>query len=154
MTALTDPLRVREFILAGHATITLQSRKTGRHFTYKVEKGQRAPDHLRFVSLLTGPDNTGDYVYMGTLTDGHLRHTAKSRTPVDSLPWRAFDYLTRHVFTAGDLPADLEVRHEGRCGACGRPLTVPESIDRGIGPDCQRRLACEAVLRSAETEGE
>ena len=24
----------------------------------------------------------------------------------------------------------------GACGRCGRPLTVPSSIDRGIGPDC------------------
>jgi hypothetical protein len=41
----------------------------------------------------------------------------------------------------GKTPAevDLEVWHEGRCGACGRRLTVPESIERGLGPECYGR---------------
>ena len=28
----------------------------------------------------------------------------------------------------------------GRCGKCGRTLTDPESIDRGIGPECWSRM--------------
>jgi hypothetical protein len=38
------------------------------------------------------------------------------------------------------LPPDAEVMHEGRCACCGRPLTVPESIERGIGPDCWEKM--------------
>ena len=29
-----------------------------------------------------------------------------------------------------------EVWHEGRCGKCGRVLTVPESLILGLGPEC------------------
>ncbi|HUW44785.1 MAG TPA: DUF6011 domain-containing protein [Dehalococcoidia bacterium] len=29
---------------------------------------------------------------------------------------------------------------ETRCRVCGRLLTVPESVDRGIGPVCWARL--------------
>lgn len=29
----------------------------------------------------------------------------------------------------------------GKCGICGRPLTDPESVGRGIGPDCLGKLA-------------
>jgi hypothetical protein len=36
----------------------------------------------------------------------------------------------------GVLGRLLEVWHEGRCGRCGRALTVPESVERGIGPEC------------------
>jgi hypothetical protein len=36
----------------------------------------------------------------------------------------------------GALPSGWEFRHEGRCGRCGRTLTVPESIDSGFGPEC------------------
>lgn len=30
----------------------------------------------------------------------------------------------------------LQVWHEGRCGRCGRKLTVPSSIETGLGPEC------------------
>ena len=46
--------------------------------------------------------------------------------------WRWFDANLQ----AGRVPEQLEVWHEGRCGRCGRALTVPESIERGIGPEC------------------
>ena len=36
----------------------------------------------------------------------------------------------------GLLPAEIEVWHEGACCYCGRKLTVPASIELGIGPDC------------------
>jgi hypothetical protein len=32
-----------------------------------------------------------------------------------------------------------EFREESFCGKCGRTLTDPESIDRGIGPECMRQ---------------
>ena len=36
-----------------------------------------------------------------------------------------------------DKPTDgFEFWHEGKCGRCGRKLTVPESIEAGIGPEC------------------
>ncbi len=28
-----------------------------------------------------------------------------------------------------------------RCRSCGRPLSDPVSVDRGIGPECERRAA-------------
>lgn len=31
--------------------------------------------------------------------------------------------------------------HSGNCGFCGRKLTDPESVKRGIGPDCLGKLA-------------
>ena len=36
--------------------------------------------------------------------------------------------------------ARFEFRHEGRCGRCGRALTVPESIDTGFGPHCAAEM--------------
>lgn len=30
----------------------------------------------------------------------------------------------------------VEVWHEGSCGRCGRKLTVPSSIETGLGPEC------------------
>jgi len=39
----------------------------------------------------------------------------------------------RLLFPSSSIHPELVVRHEGRCG---RTLTVPESIERGIGPEC------------------
>ncbi|MGQ4872128.1 MAG: DUF6011 domain-containing protein, partial [Candidatus Thorarchaeota archaeon] len=32
------------------------------------------------------------------------------------------------------LPEKVRIWHEGKCGRCGRRLTVPESIESGYGP--------------------
>jgi hypothetical protein len=53
---------------AGNATLTLSSKKTGARYTFKVKAPRANDDGRRFVSLLTGPDNTGDYSYLGMLT--------------------------------------------------------------------------------------
>jgi hypothetical protein len=41
------------------------------------------------------------------------------------------------VYTAGRLEAKLVA--VGRCKRCGRGLTDPTSVDRGIGPDCWQK---------------
>lgn len=129
------------YATAGNATLTLSSRRTGARFTYRVRLPDDGDGSFRFVSLLTGPDNTADYAYLGLLRGDALVRTRRSRIGEDAPSFRAFAYFARHVIGRGVLPPELEVRHEGRCGRCARPLTVPESIDRGLGPECAGRMA-------------
>jgi hypothetical protein len=134
---ISRPKDVLRFALAGNARLTLVSKRTGTRFTYRVR--QKDPTKPHFVSLLNGPDNTSDYLYMGTIFDGaHFKLTAKSAYNDDAPSVKAFKWVWRHLVAATDdtMPTDLEVWHEGRCGRCGRVLTVPESIERGIGPEC------------------
>lgn len=142
LRAKDDVLR---FMLAGKAIMTLKSLRTGQHFTYKVKKAQDwngIQSKLSFVSVLNGPDNTTNYSYMGTITPklDRLCTSAKSRVGSAAPSFKAFAWFLQALAAAGDLPADLEVRHEGRCGKCGRLLTHPESIDRGIGPECWGKM--------------
>jgi hypothetical protein len=44
-------------------------------------------------------------------------------------------WLFGHLLERRPLPR-CTVHHEGRCGRCGRTLTVPESIESGFGPEC------------------
>jgi hypothetical protein len=37
------------------------------------------------------------------------------------------------------LPGSVDVLHSGRCGRCGRTLTTPDSIERGLGPECAHK---------------
>jgi hypothetical protein len=136
---LTDAAVAVRFILAGQATVTFVSRKSGKRFTYKVSGSRKDPESpTRFVSLLSGADNTRDYSYMGTVFGGkRFVSTAKSAVSSDAPSFKAFDWALRQL-TAGIMPESLEIWHEGKCGKCGRKLTVPESIESGIGPVCAR----------------
>jgi hypothetical protein len=129
----------KQFALAGNATITLESLKSGVHFTFRVKQAkdqktnEPTPD-VYFVSLLNGPDNESDYMYLGIIRRGQFGLTKGSRAGKEASSVKAFTYFWS--LRDGAFPDQLVVRHEGRCGRCNRTLTVPESIDLGIGPDC------------------
>jgi hypothetical protein len=130
------------FILAGNAIFTLIGQAS--RYTFKVsrkdpEPGSQYADRgpVYFVALLTGPDNTADYSYVGMLdaSRGTIRLTRKSAYKPDSLPVRAFDWTIGRLWLGRPIePA--RVLHAGRCGRCGRVLTVPASIESGFGPEC------------------
>lgn len=128
--------QVPAFVLAGNATITLQSGATGRHFTYRIKKYK--DQNVYFIRTLRGPDNENDYTYIAAYYPARNRlHISKQwyGMPEDTWPpsVRAINYLFEHLH---DKPERLHVFHEGRCGRCGRLLTTPESIQSGYGPEC------------------
>jgi hypothetical protein len=137
MSLLFGAAHITQFITAGNATFTLRSRKTGQRFTYNFTAKPEAG--LTFVKVLSGPDNTADYTYMGMIrsTDPHILLTTRaSRVTPDALSWRVLAWFLRAVYLKPDTLDQVEVFHEGRCGRCGRKLTVPESIESGFGPEC------------------
>lgn len=138
------------YTLAGRALITLESARTGAHYTYRVSA---TPDETAwFVSLLTeGSADEGTFTYLGLiLPEERFILTKKSGLRTDSKPVQAFRFFWLHSRGQGPLPPDLIVRHEGTCGRCGRTLTVPESIERGIGPECAAQMGLQrSAPRSA-----
>ena len=150
---LTTVNEILAFMLAGNATLTLQSR-SGKHYTYEVKRAKNRKDGpanapLRwFVSLLSGPDNTADYTYIGLLEQLQERNkvlsfrlTSKSRLGQDTAPVAGFSWFVRQLVAEDreKLKEQIAVFHEGRCGKCGRMLTDPVSIQLGIGPICRAR---------------
>lgn len=134
-----------EYMMAGKATISIKNTKTGNHFTFKVKKPKDNPDYKypspHMVSVLTGPNNDDwkNYTYIGTIIKGDLktfRRGKKSRISSEALSVKAFTWLCMFLTTKAALPKTVEVWHEGICGRCGRKLTVPESVERGLGPEC------------------
>jgi hypothetical protein len=125
-------------VLAGNAVVTVQSGKTGKHFTYKIKRHKDGGTY--FVKLLVGDDNQNDYKYIGCffddtdyfyLIDKYRQSPEKGRPP----SIRAISFLLKHL---NDGHPQLHVYHAGRCGRCGRLLTTPESIERGFGPECEK----------------
>jgi hypothetical protein len=135
----TDGEAAKAFMLAGNARVTLKSLATGTRFTYQIRppkaRDGEAPT-IWFVGLLTGTDNESSYTYMGCLNEPRgFWQTAKSPISPDAKSVKAFDWCWQAI-RHGRLPVGVEVWHEGRCGRCGRTLTVPESIASGFGPEC------------------
>lgn len=157
---LTSWPAIEDFIFAGNATFTLVSKKTGVRFTYRVKvkkydqkrlhlvtdpvkKAQEVSEAVYFLNLLRGPSNETDYSYMGVLRKDPVRYfwTAASGKVGRLAPaYKALGWFVDAAKNRRDvLGSQLEVWHEGRCGRCGRKLTVPGSIAAGLGPECAGR---------------
>ena len=130
---------IYDFTFAGNCTITIESGNTGKWFTFKIKHADKKnPTSPYFVSLLTGPQNTTDFKYIGVIFDRNtFKLSQKSKMSLDSIPFKAFDYFFKHLIK-GYIPENLFVYHSGTCGCCGRKLTTPESISRGLGPVCSK----------------
>lgn len=142
-TAFSTPSEALRFILAGNAYITLRSEKTQTRYTFRIAASK--DNQLHFVSYLNGPSNTDDYVYLGMIRGDVFSLTRKSSATPETVVYRAFQYMWQRL-VKGEFAANLEIWHEGRCGRCGRMLTVPESIANGIGPECARKVQFKVEL--------
>jgi hypothetical protein len=149
----------KEFLLAGRAIFTLELDEKWRHnekigpldlkphYTFRVEfkKGDDKWPDKYFVKILSGPENTRDYSYLGVLDKekGEVRTTAKSTLRDDNMVVMLLNHTLARVWkddVATIEKANFHVHHVGKCGRCGRPLTTPESVKRGIGPECIKHL--------------
>jgi hypothetical protein len=138
---ITDAAASLAFIRGGKATVTLQSKKTGTRFTYRVTAADEGDTF--FVALLSGPDNGADYRYLGRISRNIFWLGRKVPRPgdvtADAPSAKAFAWAWKALLR-GSIPAELEVWHEGRCARCARKLTVPSSIESGFGPECLGKL--------------
>ena len=127
----------KEFLEAGHAIFTV-SNPSGEYYTYKVSAphDQSEIKPIWFISVLTGPDNTTDYSYLGILVDNKVRWTAKSKFNAETKQFKVVEWAINLILTDGTLPDGYKIAHIGKCARCGRPLTTPESLESGIGPIC------------------
>ncbi len=154
----------KQFVVAGRAVFTVEPAESyiaywaskgvvvKSHYTYRVEykeaNGKWAESW--FIKLLSGPDNTSSYTYLGKLelptheneklcpANLGVRLTPKSRFNATAQPVQIIRKVISRLHTDGKVEdvKGWKFHHEGSCGRCGRALTVPESIERGIGPEC------------------
>lgn len=137
---MTDPDAIRTFLYSGRAVFTIRSAASDNHWTFRVTC-KRAGDPY-FVSLLCGGH---DYHYLGYITDraGTIefgyRTSNKSCRPNHDTTHSVIRFLLNSL-RIGKLHSQFEFFHEGKCGKCGKPLTDPKSIERGLGPTCATRV--------------
>lgn len=142
MNELNSIDEIKRFTLGGNATLTIMNMETGNRFTFRIRSPKDAAgESPHFVSVLTGADNDDSYTFLGTIfADGKYRHGRKSRIGMDAPSEKVFAWFWRYVSAARQLPTGVVVHHAGRCGRCGRTLTVTSSTARGFGPDCAEMI--------------
>jgi len=121
------------------SVFTLKSR-TGKHHTYSVVRALRN-DSL-FVSLHDGRG----YRFIGIIfADGTYHHgvngSAKMAIAANPIAAHGFLWLMGWLRKSWDISKKgAEFWHSGSCCRCGHKLTDPESIRRGIGPICLKKV--------------
>lgn len=137
-----------QFLTAGKAIFTATNTKRNTRLTFKIEK----PETFRgefFAQVMKGRDNETDYSYVGMVKEGTftLRETKGSKYRKGSAEFDGLKLVLDIV--AGRRPATplLDIQHAGKCGRCMRTLTVPESIESGIGPECAEKMGIAVAAR-------
>jgi hypothetical protein len=142
-----------DFFFGGKAIFTVENTQTNEHVTYKIKITKPTPK-FRFSSILlcqmTGTNNENHYSYVGKVNRSLWTERATQKVhaagTVDLTKGSKFAdgsqqvirgrWIVDHIVNNKPIPDYLNVRHAGKCGRCGRTLTTPESLDRGIGPEC------------------
>lgn len=135
LASANDALR---FMFGGNATFTIRSEKTSTRYTYKIrQQNEGAPF---FVSVLRGSNNDRDYQYIGCIF-GEDRGTLKAgaKGMIGAPSFKALSWTLAQLAAHARIPDKLSIFHDGRCCACGRKLTTPESVISGIGPECAKK---------------
>jgi len=147
---VTNTDDIKGFILAGKAIFTIESQTTGVWYTYKITQAKKNKD-IYFVNVLRGPDNQSSYTYLGLVSKNgdsfRFGLTKNSKYKIDAPCTVAFDYFFKNLIR-GVLHPKMNFYHMGFCGRCGRALTVPESIKRGLGPWCAGKMSEEEEINN------
>ncbi len=136
-------LEPSQFDLSLHnAIVTIRNPATGDHRTFKVSSNRQG---TRFVSLLTGSDNQSDYTAFAIVGSGAYDKIAftfkkyKTQPGDKKTQWEKFtDLLNRPLHYQNER--GLEYHISTRCRRCNRVLSVPRSIQTGLGPECEKMI--------------
>jgi hypothetical protein len=137
----------------GRAVVTIRSAKTGAHVTLAFVAKKKAEDGRGFVSRATIDGRVGlkqaDVVFVDDPTlvwpDGKVGtfvlESGEWRPAKGADSNRVWAATKAFAWAHGSYALDekAEVFMELSCSFCGKPLTDPVSIERGIGPDCWGR---------------
>lgn len=151
------PKLLPHLFFAGRAVLTFLNRESGSHMTVKVkqlrdkeDRKKKLPIFYVYVSLLDDGD-TGKKFAATFFRDTMTYKLGKGIVPGDRLA-KVMWFLKQALLNPAMLnERGVSLLHEGSCCRCGLPLTHPESIEVGFGPDCWK-LVLAAQPQLAEED--
>jgi hypothetical protein len=138
---MTIKSEILTYLKGGRATITVLNTRTDKRYTYKV-KAKRVDGKIQScytIKVMTGSDNVKDYTTLGYIPSvgrQNIRKFPGQKIGFDDVRSQGFSWLWNQLHSDKPLPSTVQIWHEGSCSYCGRKLTVPESVSRGVGPEC------------------
>jgi len=125
---------------------TLENSETGNYLTFKVKqikKNYKEVPGQFAIECKTLGDKAHGYKFLG-FVDLNERKFKKRYWDSNFVGFKTWVWLLKNLERLEDF-TKLAIYHEGRCCKCGMPLTVPESIDSGIGPDCKKTMYRKSI---------
>lgn len=130
---------IGDFSKVPSGTYTIVNPEDGSYATVRIKEWKSKGDGTRVAAFMSGPDNESSFTAFATITpDGSAK------------VWHRFSNEWKHMGTLEQLAAATPDDHggfreawamrSGKCAMCGRKLTVPTSLYRGIGPECHKKL--------------
>jgi len=127
----------KDFILGGKANFTVENSITKNRFTYTINQNKK-DNKMYFVKVSYA---YGEYMYIGALINTSygfkFKISAKlieSETPPSV---KVIEYIIKWYLNLDHPHQNMIFYHHGHCCRCGRVLTTPESVIKGIGPFCE-----------------
>lgn len=115
------------------------------HITFRVQTLKRKrgqPEDTRYFDVYVKALNDK---YQGNRYIGRIDRKLKSFKPYgyidrDHVGIQTIEWIIRNwtILEEWEKEGKLAIYHLGSCCKCGLPLTVPESIQNGIGPQCMK----------------
>jgi len=138
------PSQFRNFIFAGRAIFTLENKTTGNYITFRVKnmkKDNKPIPHMYVVECKVLGDGDYGHTLLGFLnleTKGFSSRVKNMGLTKDFVGFKTWVWLLQNLEVLERFDS-LAIYHEDKSCKCGKPLTVPESITTGIGPECLKR---------------
>lgn len=135
----TQQTRLGRMLAAGRLTATMRSKKTQQHVTLTLEamKKDGKWGHVPFAEASHVFIKMGQGGYGSTKLGTYYPSTGKLYFDTHDRAWQFAVEHTLRASCSGQQDTSLyEIRESDLCGRCGKALTDPESIARGLGPHC------------------
>lgn len=136
-------LNLSQFIFGGKAEFTIENIQSGKGYQYRVNKAENKNSTDKRDRYFVRVKDGSSEVYAGMITvypngapyynQGKTGAYDKDSPPIKGL------FLAIYKATGG-MKRPMVLYHHGKCSRCGRKLTDPESIERGIGPECIKKI--------------
>lgn len=130
--------RESRMLALGRLTVTITSRRSRQHVTLRLRCKAETDSGWEIVPFDAAThvfieDYDGELVATYYPTSGVLYYKEHATAPAR---WSVQAILRYLGGGFSGLPMVAEVAVADLCGRCGQPLTDPQSIERGFGPDC------------------
>lgn len=134
---------ILEYMLGGHACFCIKQVNDGKAYSawYKIKKSESHGYTIYTVSFIDG--NTPKYCgYFNRNNIGNLVGLSVSNksSEVEDRFVKPLIKVINRLAKGKPLWDEVSVYSNGKCSLCGRPLRDEESIRRGIGPECYKKL--------------